>query len=113
MTVQGIIKRAMKRLELEGKILTPDFYAEAFCKEAQKAGVKVEDCFQVNKMTDTLNKDLQKDLQKKIRADDLVRVETMLPRSYLERLDEEAKKGGLKRSQLARLVIVNFIDAIR
>ncbi len=62
MTVQGIIKRAMKRLELEGKILTPDFYAEAFCKEAQKAGVKVEDCFQVNKMTDTLNKDLQKDL---------------------------------------------------
>ena len=62
MTIKGIIKRAMKRLELEGKILTPEFYAEAFCKEAQKAGVKVEDCFQLSKMTETLNKDIQKDL---------------------------------------------------
>jgi len=62
MTVQGIIKRAMKRLELEGKILTPDFYAEAFCKEAKKAGVKVEDCSHLEKMTGSLNKDLKKDL---------------------------------------------------
>ncbi len=62
MTVQGIIKRAMKRLELEGKILTPDAYAEAFCKEANKAGVKVEDCSHLQKMTESLSKDLQKDL---------------------------------------------------
>ncbi len=62
MTVQGIIKRAMKRLELEGKILTPDAYAEAFCKEANKAGVKVEDCSHLQKMTEGLSKDLQKDL---------------------------------------------------
>jgi len=39
MTIQGIIKKATKRLELEGKLLTPDFYAEAFCKEAKKAGI--------------------------------------------------------------------------
>ncbi len=62
MTVQGIIKRAMKRLELEGKILTPDAYAEAFCKEANKAGVQVEDCSHLQKMTQGLSKDLQKDL---------------------------------------------------
>ena len=36
MTIQTIIKKAIKRLELEGKLLTPDFYAEAFCNEAKK-----------------------------------------------------------------------------
>nr|WP_321266424.1 diguanylate cyclase [uncultured Sulfurimonas sp.] len=62
MTIQSIIKKAIKRLELEGKMLTPDFYAEAFCKEAQKAGVKSEDCTHVDKFTKTLNKDFQKEL---------------------------------------------------
>ena len=62
MTVQTIIKKAVKRLELEGKLLTPDFYAEAFCKEATKAGITVEDCTQIGKFTKTLNKEFQKDL---------------------------------------------------
>ncbi len=62
MTIQSIIKKAIKRLELEGKLLTPDFYAEAFCKEAQKAGMQSEDCNQVDKFTKTLNKDIQKEL---------------------------------------------------
>lgn len=62
MTIQTIIKRAVKRLELEGKLLTPDFYAEAFCKESVKAGVNTEDCSHVKKFTATLNKEFQKEL---------------------------------------------------
>ncbi len=62
MTIQTIIKNSIKRLELEGKLLTPDFYAEAFCKEAARAGMKVEDCHQLDKFTQTLHKDFQKEL---------------------------------------------------
>ncbi len=62
MTIQSIIKKAIKRLELEGKVLTPDFYAEAFCKEAKKAGIDVEDCNHLEKFTKGLNKEFQKDL---------------------------------------------------
>jgi len=62
MTIQGIIKKATKRLELEGKLLTPDFYAEAFCKEAKKAGINTEDCSHLSKFKTTLNSELQKEL---------------------------------------------------
>ncbi len=62
MTIQRIIKQTIKRLELEGKMLTPDFYAEAFCLEAKKAGMDVEDCNHVNKLTKTLNAEFQKEL---------------------------------------------------
>jgi len=64
MTIQNIIKKAVKRLELEGKLLTPDFYAEAFCKESAKAGMSIEDCFHIKKFTDTLNKEFQSELKK-------------------------------------------------
>ncbi len=75
MTIQSIIKKAIKRLELEGKLLTPDFYAEAFCKEANKAGMVVEDCNHLDKFKTTLNKEFQKDLtQYRIRTmNELVR----------------------------------------
>ncbi len=63
MTIQTIIKKSIKRLELEGKLLTPDFYAEAFCIEASKAGMQSEDCKQIDKFTKTMNKELQKDLK--------------------------------------------------
>jgi len=63
MTIQTIIKRAVKRLELEGKLLTPDFYAESFCKEATKAGMNLEDCSHVEKFTGTLNKEFQQELK--------------------------------------------------
>jgi len=63
MTIQTIIKNAIKRLELEGKLLTPDYYAEAFCKEATKAGMVVEDCQHLDKFSKTLHKDFQKDLK--------------------------------------------------
>jgi diguanylate cyclase len=62
MTIQAIINNAVKRLKLEGKLLTPDFYAEAFCKEATKAGMQVEDCNHIEKFSKTLNKEFQKDL---------------------------------------------------
>ena len=63
MTIQSIIKKAVKRLELEGKLLTPDFYAEAFCKEVTKANMQVEDCSHLEKFKSKLNSDLQKDLK--------------------------------------------------
>ncbi|MCF6340089.1 MAG: GGDEF domain-containing protein [Sulfurimonas sp.] len=63
MTIQSIIKKAIKRLELEGKSLTPDFYAESFCKEAKKAGFSVDDCSHVKKLSTTLNSEFQKELK--------------------------------------------------
>jgi diguanylate cyclase (GGDEF)-like protein len=63
MTIQAIINNAVKRLKLEGKLLTPDFYAEAFCKEAKRANTSVEDCNHVDKFTKTLNLEFQKDIK--------------------------------------------------
>ena len=63
MTIQTIINNAIKRLKAENKLLTPDFYAEAFCKEAAKAKMTVEDCEHMKKYKDMLNKDLQKELK--------------------------------------------------
>lgn len=62
MTIQAIINAAVKRLQNEGKLLTPDFYAEAFCKEAAKAGMQVEDCNHMSKLTKMLTPELQKEL---------------------------------------------------
>ena len=62
MTIKSIIRKAVKRLELEGKLLTPDFYAEAFCKEAKKAGMLLDDCHHTAKLTKSLSRDFQKDL---------------------------------------------------
>lgn len=62
MTIQTIIKKAVKRLEIEGKQLTPDFYAEAFCKEASIAGMQSEDCNHVSKFSKSLNKEFQNEL---------------------------------------------------
>jgi diguanylate cyclase (GGDEF)-like protein len=63
MTIQTIINNAIKRLKAEGKLLTPDFYAEAFCKEATRAKMSVEDCNHLDKFKTMLSKDLQKDLK--------------------------------------------------
>lgn len=62
MTIQTIIKKAIRRLELENKLLTPDFYAEAFCKEAAKEGMSIEDCSQVDRFVASLNTPFQKEL---------------------------------------------------
>ncbi len=63
MTIQAIINNAVKRLKLEGKLLTPDFYAEAFCKEVKRANKSIEDCNNVEKFTKTLNLEFQKDIK--------------------------------------------------
>jgi len=63
MTIQAIINATLKRLKLEGKLLTPDFYADAFCKEAKKAKMNVEDCQHLDKLKATLNKEFIKDLK--------------------------------------------------
>ncbi len=63
MTIQTIINNAVKRLKAEGKLLTPDFYAEAFCREAKRAKMSVQDCNHVEKFKDMLSKDFQKDLK--------------------------------------------------
>jgi diguanylate cyclase (GGDEF)-like protein len=63
MTINQIIKRAFERLKKEDKLLTPDFYAEAFCKEAKAAGIVVEDCNQVEKFTKKLDASLQNELK--------------------------------------------------
>lgn len=63
MTIQTIISKTVKRLKDEGKLLTPDFYAEAFCKEAKKANMQVEDCQHLQKFHQMLNKDMQKELK--------------------------------------------------
>jgi len=63
MMIKKIINNALKRLKAEGKLLTPDFYAEAFCKEAKKANMRVEDCEHLEGFVQLLNKDLQTDLR--------------------------------------------------
>ncbi|MEN4053613.1 MULTISPECIES: GGDEF domain-containing protein [Sulfurimonas] len=63
MTIQTIINNAVKRLKAEGRLLTPDFYAEAFCKEVEHAKMSVEDCNHVEKFKNMLSKDFQKDLK--------------------------------------------------
>ncbi|MEA1982584.1 MAG: diguanylate cyclase [Campylobacterota bacterium] len=63
MTIQAIVSNTVKRLKAEGKQLTPDFYTEAFCKEATKAKINVEDCSYLDKYKSTLNKEFAKDLK--------------------------------------------------
>jgi diguanylate cyclase len=63
MTINIIVKKAIERLTKEGKLLTPDFYAEAFCKEAKAAGMIVDDCEHVEKYIKTLNTNLQEELK--------------------------------------------------
>lgn len=62
MTIPRIIKQTIRRLELEGKMMTPDFYAQAFCLEAKKASMDIEDCNHVNRLSKTLNAEFQKEL---------------------------------------------------
>jgi len=63
MTIQTIINNAVKRLKAEGKLLTPDYYAEAFCKEASRAKMNTTDCSHIDDFTQMLNKDMQKELK--------------------------------------------------
>jgi diguanylate cyclase (GGDEF)-like protein len=63
MTVHDIIKKSIERLRSEGKMLTPDFYAEAFCIEAKKAGILTDDCNQVDKYVGSLDNAYQNEIK--------------------------------------------------
>ena len=63
MTINGIIRKAIERLKDENKLLTPEYYSEAFCKEAKLAGMLIEECNQVDKYANTLNKEFQVELK--------------------------------------------------
>jgi diguanylate cyclase (GGDEF)-like protein len=63
MTVNEIIKKAIERLKKDGRQLTPDFYAEAFCEEAKRAGILIEDCNQVDKFSHMLDNTLQNEIK--------------------------------------------------
>ncbi|MFA6188919.1 MAG: GGDEF domain-containing protein [Sulfuricurvum sp.] len=56
MTINQIVRNTVERLKLEGKVWTPDLYAETFCLEAKKAGVKVEDCQGIDRFTPLMDK---------------------------------------------------------
>lgn len=56
MTINQIVRNTVERLKNEGKAWTPDVYAEAFCAEAKKAGVAVEDCSGIDRYTPLFDK---------------------------------------------------------
>ncbi|MBN2870317.1 MAG: diguanylate cyclase [Campylobacterales bacterium] len=56
MTIHQIVRNTVERLKSEGKMWTPDVYAETFCSEAKKAGVQVEDCSGIDRYTKLLDK---------------------------------------------------------
>lgn len=63
MTINDIIRKALERIKSEGKLLTPEAYGEAFCKEAKLAGMLLEECNQVDRYAQTLNKEFQFELK--------------------------------------------------
>jgi diguanylate cyclase len=62
-TVNQIIKKAIERLKADGHLLTPDHYAEAFCEEAKRAGIIVEDCKHIDRFLHTLDENLQNEVR--------------------------------------------------
>jgi len=55
-TINQIVRNTVERLKAEGKVWTPDVYAQIFCMEAKKAGVQVEDCSGIERFTPLLDK---------------------------------------------------------
>lgn len=63
MTINQIVRNTVERLKEEGKTWTPDAYAEAFCLEAKKAGVAVEDCSVTERFSSMLDKKTLEELK--------------------------------------------------
>jgi len=62
-TINQIVRNTVERLKAEGKVWTPDFYTEAFCAEAKKAGVVMEECTGVDRFTSLLDKKTQDEVK--------------------------------------------------
>jgi diguanylate cyclase (GGDEF)-like protein len=56
MTINQIVRNTVERLKAEGKVWTPDTYAETFCAEAKKAGFAVEDCSGIDRYLSLMDK---------------------------------------------------------
>lgn len=56
MTINQIVRNTVERLKAEGKVWTPDAYAETFCSEAKKAGFSVEDCSGIDRYLNSMDK---------------------------------------------------------
>jgi diguanylate cyclase (GGDEF)-like protein len=62
-TINQIIKKAIERLKNEGRQLTPDHYTEAFCEEAKRAGIVVEDCKHVDRFLPALDENIRNEIR--------------------------------------------------
>lgn len=63
MSLAEVIKSTLNTMKREGRVLTPLNYQESFCKEAQKQGIILEDCKQLDRYVNKLDKQLQKELK--------------------------------------------------
>ena len=111
MTVHQIIKRAIERLKNEGKLLTPDAYAGAFCVESKKAGILVEDCNHVDKYFKLLDKNVQAEI-KQYR----VRTTQELVRFLISKMNQKAINAILaKKRESALSLAINrgYIEVVQ
>ena len=63
MSLQEVIRTTLILLKDQGRPLTPQNYSEAFCKEAKKSGLVLEECNPLDKFISRLEKPLQKELR--------------------------------------------------
>lgn len=63
MSLAEVIKSTLTTMKRDGRVLTPQNYQEAFCKESKKMGLVIEDCNQLDLFTKKLDTQLQKELK--------------------------------------------------
>ena len=110
MTIQTIIKKAVKRLELEGKLLTPDYYTEAFCKEAKLSKMNVEDCSHIEKLTTSLNPEFKKEL-KQYRIKSMAELTRFLV-SRLNRTNQSICSANLEAQTLFTKRVLQVVEVL-
>lgn len=63
MSLAEVIKSTLNTMKREGRVLTPQNYQEAFCKESKKSGLIFEDCNHLEAYVKKLDKHIQKELK--------------------------------------------------
>jgi len=93
-TIQTIIKNSIKKLRDNNETLTPQNYEKAFCEEAKKHGVIVQECNKVDKFIQKLAPKYQKELyNRNIQTLDEMFV---FLTTLLNRLDKEESAAVIK-----------------
>lgn len=94
MTIQTIIKNSIQKLRNDNESLTPKNYEKAFCEEAKKHGVVVEDCMKIDKFIKKLAPKYQNELYRRNiqTLDELF----MFLTTVLNRLDKEESAAVIK-----------------